>query len=345
MKLINGFKNVIGIIERGVSMDMSIMTLFKKTLPFFISRMMIYGVFGLVALFFIGIMVGVGFLVVKMFGDIGGAFIIVMIIAFGVIYGGLKFLERYVLYMVKIGHISVVVELLTKGNVPEGKSQVAFGKDQVTNNFGTANVAFVLDNMVHAAVRQIQRWIMRVGNMFSFIPGSKNIIGIINAIMSIALNYIDEAIVSYVFVRKNNGYEESVWKSASDGVVLYAQSWKDMLKTAVGSVIFIYAFNIIIFLILAFPFMFISKLISGNTPELGFLLGALALIAAYVVTTILKRALIDPIVTIAMIRSYQMSIQGMEPKVDLQQKLLGVSTNFKKLFNKSSEEEKTETVI
>lgn len=107
---------------------------------------------------------------------------------------------------------------------------------------------------------------------------------------------------------------------------------------------FIYAFNIIVFLVLAFPFMFLSKIISANTPELGFLLGALALIAAYVITTILKRAFIDPIVTIAMIRSYQKSIQGMEPKVDLQQKLLGVSNNFKKLFNKSKEDEE-KTVV
>lgn len=326
-------------IQGGVRMDMSIIQLFRKTLPFFISRIMIYGIFGLIALIFIGIMVGIGFLVVKMFGDSSGAFIIVMLVAFGVIYGGLKFLERYVLYMVKIAHISVIVELLTNGKVPEGKGQVAYGKEQIVSNFGTANIAFVLDNMVHAAVRQIQRWMMRVGNMFNFIPGSKNIIGIINAIMSIALNYIDEAIMSYIFVRKNNSNNETVWKSASDGVILYAQSWKGILKTAVGSVIFIYAFNIIVFLILAFPFMLLSKLISANTPELGFLFGALALIAAYILTTVLKRACIDPIVTIAMIRSYQMSIQGLEPKIDLQQKLLGVSANFKKLFNKSKDEE------
>lgn len=325
-------------------MNMSVMQLFTKTLPFFISRIIIYGVFGLIALIFIGLMVGVGFLVVKMFGDSSGAFIIVMIIAFGAIYGGLRFVERYVLYMVKIAHISVLVELLTNGKVPEGKGQIAYGKEQVTSNFGTTNIAFLLDSMVHAAVRQIQRWMMRVGDMFSFIPGSKNIIGIINAIMSIALNYIDEAIMSYIFIRKNNGSSESVWKSASDGVILYAQSWKAILKTAVGSVVFIYAFNIIVFLVLAFPFMFLSKIISANTPELGFLLGALALIAAYVITTILKRAFIDPIVTIAMIRSYQKSIQGMEPKVDLQQKLLGVSNNFKKLFNKSKEDEE-KTVV
>lgn len=49
--------------------------------------------------------------------------------------------------------------------------------------------------MVYAAVRQIQLWMIRIGNTFSFIPGYKNIIGIINAVISFALNYIDETIV------------------------------------------------------------------------------------------------------------------------------------------------------
>ncbi|MBO1005308.1 hypothetical protein [Pseudogracilibacillus auburnensis] len=320
-------------------MDMSIMKLFTKTMPFFITRIFIYGIFGLAALIFLGIMVAIGFLVVKMFGESSGAFLIVMLIAFGVVYGALRFVERYVLYMIKIGHVSVIVELLRTGKIPEGKGQVAYGKEQVTTNFGTANVAFVLDSMVHAAVRQIQRWIMRVGDMFSFIPGSKNVIGIINAIMSIALNYIDEAIVSYIFVRKSEGRDETVWKSASDGVVLYAQSWKGILKTSVGSVIFIYLFNIVVFLIFAFPLMFLSKMVTSNTPDAGFLFGALALIGAYVLTTLLKRALIDPLVTIAMIRSYQINIRNLEPAMDLQQKLLGVSSKFKNLVNKSKQEE------
>src|SRR5690625_6707282 len=124
--------------------------------------------------------------------------------------------------MVKIEYVSVIVEKLQTGEIPEGKGQVADVKDQVVKNFGTSNVAFVLDKMVHAAVRQIQRWILRIGNVFSFIPGSKNIIGIINMIMSVSLNYIDEAIVGYIFLRKAEGYDETVWMSASVGVVVDA---------------------------------------------------------------------------------------------------------------------------
>jgi len=309
-------------------------------MPFLITRIAMYGIFAFVAMIFLGIMIGIGFLLLKMFGESSSAFLIVMLLAFGVIYGGLKFFERYVLYLVKIAHISVVVELLKNGNIPEGKGQIAYGKDQVKDNFGSANIAFVVDKMVHGAVKQIQRWTLRVGEAFSFIPGAKNIIGLLNAIMSVGLNYIDEAVVSYIIVRKNEQREETVWKSASDGVVLYAQSWKGIIKTATGAVALIYAFSIVFFIIFALPLMGISKFMSRNSPDLGFFLGFIALIGAYVLTVALKRALVDPIVTIAMIRSYHISIEGLQPAMDLQQKLLGVSSKFKGLFNKGVEEEK-----
>jgi len=245
--------------------------------------------------------------------------------------------------MIKMGHVAVIVQLLRTGKIPEGKGMVAYGKDQVTASFGASNVAFVVDKMVHAAVRQIQRWIMRIGNIFKFVPGSQYVIGIINTIMSVSLNYIDEAIMSYIFLRKSEKREETVWKSAADGVVLYAQNWKGVLKAATGSVVFIYAFNIILFLIFVFPLIFLSNIISSGTPGLGSLLGFLAVVGAYILTTMLTRALIDPIVTVIMVRNYQMGIRNLEPAMDLQQKLLGISSRFKRLFNKAEEEEAVAT--
>ena len=318
---------------------MSVMKLVNRTLPFLFARFAIYGLFVVAAIIFLAIMVGIGFLLLKVFGESSTAFLIVMVIAFSVIYGGLRFLERYVLYLVKVAHISVVVELLKTGTVPEGKGQIAYGKEQVKQNFGSANVAFVVDQAIHGAVKQIQRWTLRVGEAFSFVPGAKNIIGIINAIMSVSLNYIDEAVVSYIILRKNEQRKETVWKSASDGVVLYAQSWKGILKTSTAAVVCIYAFSIITFLVFALPFMGITKLIAANNPGLETFLSFIALAGAFVFTVSLKRALVDPIVTIAMVRTYQINITGVEPKMDLQQKLLGVSGKFKKLFEKGNEAE------
>src|SRR5690625_7246099 len=85
---------------------------------------------------------------------------------------------------------------------------------------------------------------------------------------SVSLNYIDESIVGYIFLRKAEGYDESAWMSASDGAVLYAQSWKGILKTATGSVVFIYVFNIVSFLFFAFPLMFVFRILSDNPPVL-----------------------------------------------------------------------------
>lgn len=318
---------------------MSVMNLFKKTVPFFIARIIVYAIFGVISLVFIGIMIGIGFLLAKLFAEGSIALILLMVMTLGGLFGGLYFVERYFLYIVKVAHISVIVELLTKGHIPEGKGQVAYGKEQVTKNFGAANVAFAMDTLIAGAVRQIQRWINRIGNMFSFIPGSKNITGIINAVMSISLNYIDEAIFSYIILRKNEGRTESAWKSGCDGVVLYAQSWKGILKTSVFAAVIVYLFDIIVFLVSVFPLLFIGKFLSRNNPDVAFLMGFLAVALAIIIMTLLKRALVDPIVTIAMIRTYQISIRGIEPSMDLQSKLLGVSSKFKKLFNKSEEAE------
>src|SRR5690625_4642194 len=127
------------------------MKLIRKTMPFFIARILTYLLFGLIAFVFLGIMVGIGFLLVSMFGESSGAFLIIMLFAFLVVYGGLKFLERYFLYMVKIGHVSVIVELLRTGEISEGKGQVDLGQDKVVKNCGTYNLAFLLVTMFHSS--------------------------------------------------------------------------------------------------------------------------------------------------------------------------------------------------
>ncbi|MDG5790045.1 hypothetical protein QA612_21555 [Evansella sp. AB-P1] len=316
---------------------MSVVQLVMKTMPFLISRILVYALFGLISFLFLGLMIGISILLFRWFEFGAGFFFFIIAATFFTVLAGLRFLERYVLYMVKVGHIAVITELLRTGKVPEGKSQVAYGKDQVVNNFGSANVAFVVDKIVYAAVRQIQRWMMRVGNFLGFIPGAKNIISIISKIMEVSLRYVDEAILSYIMVRKSEGKEESVWKSACDGVVLYAQSWKKIIMTAAGIVAFVYVLNIGVFLITVFPLMALANWIANSAGVASFL-GYIAVVGAYIITSMVKRALIDPVATVAMVRAYQLNIKDMEPSMDLQAKLLKVSGKFKSLFNKSKED-------
>ncbi|MFA9556293.1 hypothetical protein ACERII_03160 [Evansella sp. AB-rgal1] len=316
---------------------MSVSKLIMRTMPFFISRIIVYALFAVASFLFLGLMLGFSILLFKMFEFGAGFFFIIILGTFFTVLAALRFVERYVLYMVKVGHVSVITEILRNGDVPEGKGQLAYGKEQVRENFGSANVCFVVDKLVLGAIKQIQRWMMRIGNFFSFVPGSQNIIAILNRILAVSLGYIDEAILSYIMLRKSEKREETVWKSAADGVVLYAQSWKKIITTAAGIVAFVYILNIAVFLMAVFPLMGLARLLASNAGAESFL-GFLAVVGAYVITTVVKRALIDPIATVAMIRAYQMNIKGMEPSMDLQQKLLNVSSKFKQLFNKRNED-------
>ena len=246
-------------------------------------------------------------------------------------------MERYVLYMIKLGHIAVVVELLRTGKLPEGKGLIGYGKAKVIESFGSAHVEFVVDKMIYATVRQVQRWNVPIGEWLRFAPGSGVLIGILNSILSVGLNYIDEPIMSYIFLRKSEKHPEIVWKSASDGIMLYAQSWQGIIKSSVISVLLIYAFNIIMFLLCVIPFLAIVHSFPQEAERIGIFYGILAIIAVIVVTTVLKRGFIDPIVTIIMIRDYHMNIRGQAPSIDLQEKLLNISPRFKRLFSKTEE--------
>lgn len=338
---------------------MSVMELIKRTLPFFYIRISVYALFALISFVFLGIMLGVGYLMFRWFEGGGVAFILLLVVSFSFVFGLLKYLERYVLYLVKAGHLSVITELLYSGSIPDGKGQVEYGKEQVVETFGATNVAFVVDQLVFAAVKQIQRWMLRVGNFLNLIPGAKNMVTVISHIMGVSLRYVDEAVLSYIMLRKKQqrdqtkgkqGSEspegepqeieqEGVWKSACDGVVLYAQTWKKIIMTAAGIVAFVYILSFTVFLISAFPLMALANLVTGDAGAQT-MLGFLALVGAYVITTVVKKALVDPIATIAMVRVYQLNIKNVKPKADLHAKLLSISSKFSQMVSKRKEEEK-----
>lgn len=211
--------------------------LLKRTTPFLFARIGIYLCFMIGSFIYVLIVSGIGWQVFKFMGD--GAFVPIIILMLVALFGGygiIRWLERYFVFLVKAGHIYVMTELLIEGDIPEGKSQLSYGKDKVVETFGKTNVFFVVDTLVDGAVRQIQRWIMKTADFFSFIPQAQTLMGIISQVLGTSLQYVDEAVLCYTMKEENNG--KSVWRNSGDGIVYYAQSWKGILKTAVIIVIF-----------------------------------------------------------------------------------------------------------
>ena len=118
--------------------------LMARTLPFVIFRAVVY--FGIAAALVMatGAGAGVGW-GIGAFGDeefqasstVWGG-----VVGFGGTVGVLFFLRDYVLYIVKAGHIAVMVEILQGGAVPGGRGQIEHARAVVTERFGEASALF-----------------------------------------------------------------------------------------------------------------------------------------------------------------------------------------------------------
>lgn len=291
---------------------------FQKTMPFSMAKLGLGAITVLLSVVLFAILMGIGWL----FGG-GGMFVTFFIWIFGT--GVIRFvIMHYIGYLVKAGHVAVIAETVTTGRLPE--NQVAYGKAQVKERFVTSNVYFAVDKLVGAAVKQIQRGIEKVGNALDFVPGMKAVSGLAQFFVSIFLGYIDECCLGYTFYKK----EQGAFRSAADGVVIYAQNWKLLLGNAAKTMVKVILLSVLVLLVTFIPVGLIFKLL-GWSPLIAFLLACL-------IVWVLKFAFIDSYIMIQMMTAYMSAAPNTQITFDLYGKLCKLSASFKELFNKGREE-------
>jgi len=258
---------------------------------------------------------------------------IIAIVVFGGLIGLLQFAKRYCLYMIKAAHVSAITEYIRTGSAPTVengyKGVLAYGTDVIKNNFLEANVAFTADALIAGATRQIMKWVNRIGNLFSWLPGGKTVMSVIETILSTALNYIDEAVLSYVFMKKDE--EGNGFKKACDGLVYYAQSWKGMLVGALKVSAFVWVLRIVSYGVFFLVFTLLGNVIFHGG---GWVF---ALILAFVLLYGVESVVVSPYATCIMINDYHKAIAGQPIKADLYGTLCKVSRKFKDLFGRSNQ--------
>jgi hypothetical protein len=296
-----------------------------KTIPFMLIRLLAY------IIFFIGICIYTA-IVVWILGVIQpeGFFAFVFFAAFG---GGgwyiYTLVREYINYMIKAAHVAVIAELVINGQVPDGFNMYNHGVAKVKKFFVASNVLFALDRLVSGTVKQIQRVLGGIGEFLKFIPGVKGVVKALNIFVDIIMNYIDECIMAYIFL--NEG--QNVWKSACDGVVLYAQNWKTILKTGAKILAFLLVFFLLFYLLFVGLFTNIFSGIDSDT-----LAGPIAWVLTYLFVMVLKWAILDSIIMIYMMSAYLKVAYGAQPSYDLYGKLEGMSKKFKELLGKARNE-------
>jgi len=292
---------------------------FSKTMPFIWMKLLL----GLATVLISGVIFALfmGIALLTKSDSAAGIMIFIWLGATGLVN---YVLNHYIGYLVKAGHVAVITEAVVTGRVPD--NQVEYGKQMVKERFLTANVYFMIDKLVSGAVRQLQRVLEKAGGLLGFIPGMSTIVSIAKLFIGIALGYIDECCLGYTFLKK----EQGAFKSAADGVVIYAQNWKKLLKDAAKTTVLVIILLVVSTIV---SFALIGALFAALKWN-----GIAAFIISALVAWAIKSAFIDSFMMIKMMVSYMEEAPSTVITYDLYNKLCGWSVRFKELFSKGQSE-------
>lgn len=235
-----------------------------------------------------------------------------------------KVIMYYFGYMIKAGHVAVIASAVTTGTLPE--NQFEYGKQMVKSRFAASNVYFVVDRLVSGAVRQLQKVVGKIGGALDAVPGMSQITNILQTFIGIALGYVDECCLGYCFLKK----EQSAFQASCDGVVIYFQNAKKLLKDAAVTTLVVILGTFAAWVI---PFALVAVIFRAA----GWNMVA-GVILALIIAIVIKSAFIDSWMLVKMMVSYMEVAPSTQITFDLYDKLCGLSSKFKELFGKAKAE-------
>jgi hypothetical protein len=297
-----------------------------RTWPFIVFRMIVY--FGITLAYIVATGAGasVGYGVGHISTDPDGPLSFAMwggVVGFSVVSIAIYWIREYILYVVKAGHVAVMVHLIDGRDIPGGQDQIAYARQVVTQRFAEANILFVVDQLVKGAIRAITGLI---GGIAAFlpIPGLGGLVSFINTVIRLSLTYVDEIILGYN-IRINSS---TPFETARQGVVLYAQNGKTMVKNAVWLAVIMWGVSFVIFLLMLAPAAAIMWFMPGQ-------LGGWAFVLAILLAWAFKAAFIEPFAIACLMQVYFKTIEGQVPNADWDRRLAEASSKFRELKDKA----------
>ncbi|MGB8817062.1 MAG: hypothetical protein WCC66_03985 [Rhizobiaceae bacterium] len=297
-----------------------------QTMPFILFRMIVF--FGITIAYIAATGTGgaVGYGVGAVSGDpdtqnsfaLWGAFG-----GFGLVSMAVFWIREYVLYIVKAGHIAVMVELLQGKDLPHGRGQIDHAKAVVTERFLETNVLFAVDQLIKGVIGTITGLI---GGIAAFlpIPGLDGLVRFINSVIRMSLTFVDEIILGYAIKTGS----DNPWASGRTGIILYAQNGTMMVKNAIWLSIFMWIITIIVFLLFLAPAAGLLFYFPGQAGGWGFVI-------AIVFAWAFKAALLEPFAIAALMDVYFRAIEGQQPNAEWERRLEESSNKFRDLGQKA----------
>lgn len=302
------------------------LSLVLRTLPYALVRFGILFGFSVVTIVWFVAAFGIGsWLAATVHPFVGVGWMIVLLGTYGYLWW---FVVRYTLYLIQAGHIAVLTELITKGQVENGATGMFdYGRRVVTERFGQVNLLFALHLLVRGVVGAFNRTLDWVSQLLP-IPGLSSVVGIVNAIVRAATTYIDETIFSYNLARG----DENPWRSSKDGVIYYCQNSLEILKTAAWVVVLDKVLTVLLWAVMLVPAGLLMFVLPVALKPGGMILG---FVVAALLASNVRQAFLRPVFLVMVMTKFHLAVRNQAINTEWDERLSSVSAKFREIKEKA----------
>src|SRR6185295_869770 len=239
-----------------------------------------------------------------------------------------RFVVRYMLYLIKLGHIAVLTELVTNGSIANGTmGMFEYGKRVVTERFGEVNAMFALDLLISGIVGAFNRTLDWFASLLP-VPGLDSVTGVVKAVLRASTTYIDETILSYNLARG----DENVFRSSKDGLIYYAQNAKEVLKTGAWVVVLDKVLSALIWLVMLAPAFGLAYFI----PTAGGFVLVTAFVIAIALAADVRAAFLKPLFLTMVMIKFHTQVRNQPINETWDARLEQASARFRELKDKAA---------
>jgi len=83
-------------------------------------------------------------------------------------------LREYLLYIVKAGHIAVLVEIMDGGEIPGGRGQIKYAQKEIRERFIESSTLSAVDQLIKGVLKAVNKIFFGVAGLLP-IPGIQSL--------------------------------------------------------------------------------------------------------------------------------------------------------------------------